>query len=112
MLRQEMLRQGMPLTWLCGQDRQSRELAFFISTAKSASDNSIDVPRESFNKSKTPPSSEKKDNKTFEISEYIFVMTGTLSDLFEYPNDRICGPSLGRRLHSPVYLVCLPYQKA
>lgn len=39
--QQGRLRQGIPVAWLCGGDRQSRKLAFFIATAKCGPENNI-----------------------------------------------------------------------
>ena len=108
--QQGMFRQGMPVAWLHNQDRQSRKLAFFIATAKSASENSIDVPRESFYKSKYPhppknPELLKSLNISLSWGELFLICLST-------QNARICSPSLGRRLLCPVYFVCLPYQKS
>lgn len=94
------------------RDRQSRKLAFFIATAKSASENSIDVPRESFDK-RNPHTPSK--NHTTILLKYLNISL-SWQELFLFclstQNDRICSPSLGRRLHRLVYLVCLLYCKS
>lgn len=96
---QGLLEQGMG--WLHSRDRQSSKVAFFIATAKSASENSVGVPGESFNQS-TYSHPQKTHSKTFSCLAMSLIWQELFLVGLNTWNGGVCSPRPGRKLPCPV----------